>query len=70
MQNPVQTVLETLSHANAKSVDPRMTFINLLTAAVVAGKIIGLSPREIRQKLKEVERPADTIHKDVVEKLK
>lgn len=70
MQNPVQTILESLAHANAKSVDPRMTFVNLLTAAVVAGKIIGLTPQEIRRKLKEVEHPANTIHKDVVEKLK
>jgi hypothetical protein len=70
MKNPVQIVLESLSDANAKSIDPRMTFINLLTAAVVAGKIIGLSQQEIRRKLKEVEHPANTIHKNVVEKLK
>jgi len=70
MQPPVQTVLEALAVTNLKSGDPRLTFVNLLTAAVVAGKIIGLKPQEIRRKLKEVERPAETIFKDVVEKLK
>lgn len=69
MSAPVPTVLELLVVANNRSKDPRLTFVTLLTAASVAGKIIGLSQREIRQKLKEIEHPANVIHKDVVEKL-
>lgn len=67
MRNPTKAALEALTLVNEKSLDPRLTFVTLLTAASIAGKIIGLDQREIRRKLKEVERPAATIFNQLAE---
>lgn len=59
--NPTRIIAETLVSANEKSGDPRLTFVNLVTAAHIAGQFIGLSTEEIVSKLREVEAPAKLI---------
>jgi hypothetical protein len=68
MLNPTKTALEALTLVNGKSGDPRLTFVTLLTAASIAGKIIGLDQREIRRKLKEVDGPVTIIFNQIAEK--
>lgn len=65
MINPTRIVAEALHSTNEKSGDPRLTFVNLLTAALIAGKFIGLSREEVEAKLAEVEAPADLIRKQI-----
>lgn len=68
MVNPTKTALEALTLVNGQMGDPRLTFVTLLTAASIAGKIIGQDQREIRRKLKEVDGPATTIFNQIAEK--
>jgi hypothetical protein len=65
MLNPTHTIAAVLTMANNASGDPRLTFVNLLTAAVIAGKFIDLTPAEIAAKIAEVDGPADLIIKEI-----
>lgn len=67
--NPTAVVLETLDSVHKKSSsDPRHTFVNLLSAAIIAGKMMGLTNREIRRKIRELEVPTNSI-KDMISQL-
>lgn len=66
MLNPTKIVLELVITAYAKA-DPKLAFVLLLTAAVIAGKNLGMSQRDIRRKIKEVDGAANAILK-IVEK--
>lgn len=63
--NPTRIIAEALHDVNEKSGDPRLTFVNLLSAALIAGKFIGLSRAEIALKLAEIEGPADIVRKQI-----
>lgn len=68
MFNPTKIVLELVIKAYAKA-DPQLAFVMLLTAAVVAGKNLGMNQQAIRRKIKEVDGPANAVLK-MVEKEK
>lgn len=65
MVDPTRTIVAALTLVNNASGDPRLTFVNLLTAAVISGKFIDLPLEEIKQKLDEVDGPADQIIKTI-----